>query len=177
MPTLQPSPTPSPTLTPTPIPPPPQAPVTQPVSAPTPPPPPPPPPQPLTDATAAAIVTLTNQLRAQHGLPLLAVSYALATAAQAYAETMAANDWFAHEGPDGSTLSSRAEAAGYSGWTYLSEILYRGSYGDAAENIVQAWAASPTHLSIMLSDQPTEIGVGCYVSGDLRWCVQDFGDR
>jgi len=29
----------------------------------------------------------------------------------------------------------------------------------------------------MLSDQPTEIGVGCYVSGDLRWCVQDFGDR
>ena len=129
------------------------------------------------DATAAAIVTLTNQLRAQHGLPLLAVSYALATAAQAYAETMAANDWFAHEGPDGSTLMSRAEAAGYSGWTYLSESLYRGSYGDAAEGIVQAWAASPTHLSIMLSNQPTEIGVGCYVSGDLRWCVQDFGDR
>jgi len=29
----------------------------------------------------------------------------------------------------------------------------------------------------MLSDQPTEIGVGCYVSGDLSWCVQDFSDR
>src|SRR3990170_1732950 len=90
-----------------PPPPPPQAPVTQPASepapapTPTPPPPRPPPPQPRMDATAAAIVTLTNQLRAQHGLPLLAVSYALATAAQAYAETMAANDWFAHEGPDG----------------------------------------------------------------------------
>jgi len=38
-------------------------------------------------------------------------------------------------------------------------------------------AASPTHLIIMLSDQPTEIGVGCYVSGDLSWCVQDFSDR
>jgi len=43
--------------------------------------------------------------------------------------------------------------------------------------LVPLGAASPTHLSIMLSDQPTEIGVGCYVSGDLSWCVQDFGDR
>jgi uncharacterized protein YkwD len=110
-------------------------------------------------------------------LPLLAVSYALATAAQAYAETMAANDWFAHEGPDGSTLRSRAEAAGYTGWTYLAENLDRSFYGDAAEDIVQAWAASPGHNSNMLGEQITEIGVGCYVSGDLRWCVQGFGDR
>jgi hypothetical protein len=29
----------------------------------------------------------------------------------------------------------------------------------------------------MLGEQITEIGVGCYISGDLRWCVQDFGDR
>ena len=69
------------------------------------------------------------------------------------------------------------EAAGYSGWTYLAENLYRGFSGDAAETIVQAWAASPGHYSNMLGEQITEIGVGCYVSGDLRWCVQDFGDR
>ncbi len=110
-------------------------------------------------------------------MPLLAVSYALATAAQAYAETMAANDWFAHEGPDGSTQVSRVEAAGYTGWTYLGENLYHGPYAYPPAKIMDIWVASPTHLSIMLSDQPTEIGVGCYTSGDRRWCVQDFGDR
>ena len=69
---------------------------------------PPPPPQRYADAeAAAAIVTLTNNLRAQHGLSPLTADGALAAAAQAYAETMATNDWFAHDGPDGSTLSSR----------------------------------------------------------------------
>jgi uncharacterized protein YkwD len=90
---------------------------------------------------------------------------------------MATNDWFAHDGPDGSTLSSRTEAAGYTGWSYLAENLYRGFYGDPAANIIQMWAASPAHHSAMLSDAATEIGVGCYVSGDYRWCVQDFGAR
>lgn len=90
---------------------------------------------------------------------------------------MATNDWFAHDGPDGSTLSSRAEAAGYTGWSYLAENLYVGFYGDPAANIVQVWAASPAHRSGMLSDLAAEIGVGCYLSGDYRWCVQDFGAR
>lgn len=120
---------------------------------------------------------MANDLRAQHGLPPLAVNDALAAAAQAHAETMARNDWFAHDGPDGSTLASRAQAAGYTGWSYLAENLYRGSYGEPAANIVQTWAASPAHLSAMLSDVVTEMGTGCYVSGEYRWCVQDFGAR
>jgi uncharacterized protein YkwD len=110
-------------------------------------------------------------------LPPLAASGALAAAAQAYAETMATNDWFAHEGPDGSTLSSRTQAAGYTGWSYLAENLYRGFRGEPAASIIQAWTASPVHLNAVLSDATTEIGVGCYVSGDNRWCVQDFGAR
>jgi len=155
--------TPAPTPAPTPIPPPTAAPAPQPASQPAPPPapqpattltpspaPPPPPPQRYADAeAAAAIVTLTNDLRAQHGLPPLTANGALAAAAQAYAETMATNNWLAHDGPDGSTLSSRAEAAGYSGWSYLAENLYRGFYGDSLANIVQVWAASPAHLNAM----------------------------
>ena len=50
---------------------------------------------------------------------------------------MAANNWFSHEGPNGSTLLSRAEAAGYTGWSYLAENLYRGYYGSPADSIVQ----------------------------------------
>jgi uncharacterized protein YkwD len=90
---------------------------------------------------------------------------------------MAASDWYAHEGPDGSTLAYRAETAGYTGWVYLAENVYRGPGGAPADSIVQMWSASPAHLSAMLSEAATEIGVGCEVSGDIRWCVQDFGAR
>ena len=173
-PTLTPSPTPTPA--PAPVPPPTAAPVAQP--PPTPAPTPPPPPQQYADgAAAAAILTLTNDLRAQYGLPPLVVNSALTAAAQAYAETMATNNWFAHVGLDGSTSASRAVAAGYTGWSYLAENLYRGFYAEAPTSIIQAWAASPAHLAIILSEQAAEIGVGCYVVGDYRWCVQEFGAR
>lgn len=122
-------------------------------------------------------MALTNELRAQHGLPPLAVNSALTAAAQDYAATMATDDWFAHEGPDGSTPASRAEAAGYAGWAYLAENLYRGFYGDSPASIIQAWAASPAHLNAMLSGQATDIGVGCYANGYYRWCVQGSGAR
>lgn len=175
--TPEPSPTPSTTQTPSPTPEPtPEAATPQTASEAVAPPPPPPPLRYPDPDAAAALVTLTNDLRAQRDLPPLAVNAALAAAARAYAETMSANDWFAHEGPDGSTLVSRAEAAGYTGWSYLAENLYRGHYDDPPATIVQAWAASPSHLQAILS-AATETGVGCYVSGDYSWCVQEFGAR
>ena len=187
LPTIEPTPVPSPTATPAPPPPPPPTPTPtpQPAAEPTPPPPEPrPTPSPAPQgegyadpATAAAVYALTNELRADSGLPPLALNDALNGSANSYAAVLATYDWFAHEGPDGSTIKSRAEAAGYSSWIYLSENLYRGFYGDAAERIVQAWADSPGHLSNLTGQQITEIGVGCYISGNLRWCVQDFGDR
>jgi uncharacterized protein YkwD len=126
---------------------------------------------------AASLLSLTNDLRAAHGLALLQSNPALSAAAAEYARVLAINNWFSHEGPDGSTLSSRAEAGGYVGWTYLAENIYRGFYGDPAVNIIQAWVDSPAHHAAMLSDVATEIGIGCYVLGDFRWCVQDFGAR
>ena len=189
-PVVVPSATPSPTARPAspPLPLPTPTPTPQPAPAPTPRPTPPPEPPPVPSpalphtvhadrAAAAAVYALTNELRVEKGLPPLSDNGALDASANGYAATLAANDWFAHEGPDGSTLRSRTEAAGYSGWRYLSENLYRGFYGDKAGSIVQAWADSPGHYSNMLGQQITEIGVGCYVNGDLRWCVQDFGDR
>jgi len=182
LPAIEPTPAPSPTATPVPAPPP--TPTPQPAAEPAPPrPEPQPTPSPAQQAgyadpaAAAAVYALTNELRANSGLPPLALNSALDGSANSYAAVLATYDWFAHEGPDGSTLKSRAEAAGYSGWRYLSENLYRGFYGDAAERIVRAWVNSPGHYSNLTGQQITEIGVGCYVSGDLRWCVQDFGDR
>ena len=193
MPTPTPRPTPVPTATPQPPPKPKPPPASAPQSAPrqapppprpTPPPPPPPTPAPTLPPSvradrvaAAAVLALTNELRAKSGLPLLAPNSALARSADGYTATMASLDWFAHEGPDGSTLVTRAEAAGYRGWTYLSENLYKGAYGDTPESIIQAWAASPGHYSNMMGRQVNEIGVACYVGGGTRWCAQEFGDR
>ncbi len=102
---------------------------------------------------------------------------ALTGAAQDYSATMALNDWFAHVGPDGSTNVSRAEAAGYTGWSFLGENLYKGFYGESAAGVFATWSGSAAHLGNILSSQATEVGVGCYVSGDYRWCVQEFGAR
>ena len=175
-PTPTPTPAPAPAATPTPVPR--AAPAPVPSRPPQPQPTPAPQPRVYADAAAAAAVyALTTELRAKSGLPPLALNSALASAADGYAATLAANDWFAHEGPDGSTLTSRVEAAGYSGWTYLSENLYQGFYKEAAESIVQVWTENPGHYSNMTGRQISETGVACYVSGDVRWCVQDFGGR
>lgn len=135
------------------------------------------PPPPRISSEGRAIVDLTNELRAQHRLPPLAVSGALALAAQEYADVLAEHDWFSHQGPDGSTLASRAEAAGYTGWVYLAENLYGGPDGGSMRSVVEAWSDSPGHLSLLLSASATEIGAGCSVRGDYRWCVQNMGAR
>lgn len=53
----------------------------------------------------------------------LVVGRRLTVAAERYAEVMARQDWFDHIGQDGSTITERAEAAGYVSWTYLAENL------------------------------------------------------
>lgn len=128
-------------------------------------------------AAADAVLALTNELRVRNGLSPLPLNGALDASADAYAAVLAANDWFAHEGPDGSTMVSRAEAAGYTAWTYLSENLYLGFYQATAASIFDVWATSPSHLSNILSDRITEMGVACWVSGEQRWCVQELGTR
>lgn len=180
-PTPQPTPTPTPTPvpptpTPTPVPPQPTAPAPE-ASQPVAPAAAPPSVQQTDSATAAALVSLTNDLRTQHGLPPLAVNPALTAAAESYAIVMATNDWLSHTGPDGSTLGTRANAAGYTGWNFLAENLYVGYAGADAASILQAWAESPGHLESMLSPNATEFGIGCHVLGDSRWCAQEFGAR
>jgi len=90
---------------------------------------------------------------------------------------MAEYNWFDHTGPDGSTYVSRIEAAGYTGWVYLSEALFMGPAYLSPEQIVKAWLDDPSHRAIILSTEVTEVGAACYISGDSQWCVADFGDR
>jgi len=77
------------------------------------------------------VVALINQERTDRGLPALGNNSSLQLAARRHSEDMACNDFFSHTGSDGSTLSSRLLAAGY-------------SYSWAAENIA---ASSSSNFS------------------------------
>ena len=86
--------------------------------------------------------------------------------------------WFAHVGPDGSTVESRSQAYGYHNWEILGENLVMGTGSLDPDSIVDAWMRSPAHRRIILSPDLEEIGVGCYLTfgkSSRYWCVQEFG--
>jgi uncharacterized protein YkwD len=134
-------------------------------------------------ALAEDIVALTNQTRLANGLTALVEHPALVAAAEAYA------DLHAHVSPDrldhtlnGSTVGTRADAAGYVGWMFLGENLIWSTFDGcrSAEDLVQEWLNSPAHRGNMLNPALNEIGVGCYVSaGEQPFCIcaQEFGVR
>ena len=170
-----PMPTPMPTSTPTPMPTP--TPTPQPTPEPLPEPTPtarPPSPAQSLDAFSGELLSDTNEARVREGLGELTINSSLTNSAQAYADLMAQYQWFDHIGPDGSTLASRVRSTGYTGG-WLGEVLYIGPKDDGPTGIVAMWLGSPVHRSALLGDTFTEIGVGCAVSGDVRWCVMDFG--
>lgn len=134
-------------------------------------------------AFAAAIVELTNEARLANDLAPLAEQPALVAAAQEYADLHAriSPDRLDH-GLNGSTLDSRAEAEGYTGWTFLAENLVWTSFQPplSPAETVQQWLDSPAHRGNILNPTIKETGVGCYVSvagRPFRICVQEFGAR
>ena len=131
-------------------------------------------------AAVAATLCLLNEQRAQHGLGALAESPVLDKAAHSYAAKMVAQRFFDHVSPDGSTLSTRARAAGYRGPT-LGETIGWGE-GELATPaaIVQAWMASPPHHAILMSRAFRKIGLGVAIgspegAGAAATVTADFG--
>jgi uncharacterized protein YkwD len=166
-----------------------------PTSTPVPPPPPPPAPPPAPAPAQAAsdgpsdtggwwdsgfgaeVFAIVNQTRAQHGLGSLSVEPRLARAASDYAKVLADNEWFSHTGPDGSTLVSRVEAAGFPFTVQVGEVLAWGQNNWQPAEIVAAWMDSPSHREQLLGPY-TRAGVGCYFTAEDNTsvrCVMDFG--
>lgn len=174
---------PEPTMQAAAAPPPRSAPRPQQLSAPTPPPPPTPSPVPpgatgwYDAAYIGRVWDLLNQQRTRAGLPPLASEPRLTQAAAGYARVLSDNNWFAHVGPDGSTLVSRVEAAGFPFNVKIGEILAWGTQGWAADQLVRAWMNSPTHRSEILDPVYTRAGASCYfkpADGVTVRCVVNF---
>lgn len=168
-----PPPAPAPTDTPAPPPPPPPAPTSTPV----------PPAAPRSGRVEAGsgyydlgfeaeVLGLVNQRRAQAGLGPLSIEPRLERAAKDYAKVLADNDWFSHTGPDGSTLVSRVEAAGFPFTVQVGEVLAWGSNGWPPADIVQAWMESPSHREQIMGTVYARAGVGCYFTQEATLTVR-----
>lgn len=111
----------------------------------------------LASVLPGALIALTNQDRAAHGVPQVTESPLLSAAAQAAAEDMAAKGYFAHVSPLGRTP-----------WTWLDQVGYYYIYAGEnlavnftdSENVQAAWMASPTHRANIVKPQYTEVGFG-----------------
>jgi uncharacterized protein YkwD len=109
------------------------------------------------------VLDLVNQQRQQHGCAALVLSAQLSAAANAHSQDMAVHDLFSHTGADGSTMVSRAEAAGYS-YSMLAENLAAGA--STAAEVMDGWMNSPGHRANILNCDLHELGVGFYAQMD-----------
>jgi uncharacterized protein YkwD len=107
-------------------------------------------------ALSVSLTDLINQRRSFSGLPALAISPGLMTAAQKYAALhFAAGPYALSHNLDGSPLD-RAAREGYYGW--IGEVLVTGS--QSAPALLDVWMGSPPHSSILLGSF-SDVGVGC----------------
>ena len=99
----------------------------------------------------------------------------LAAAASRHAEDMAKNNYFAHEGRDGSTPAQRVQATGYR-YRMTGENIAAGP--TRAEEAVEGWIKSPPHCANLMNAGYTEMGAAYAVDASSEFGVywaQSFG--
>jgi hypothetical protein len=124
----------------------------------------------------AQVIEITNQKRAEAGLPPVVYNDQLSDAARRKAADMFAKDYWAHNAPDGTKPWSFILAAGYN-YLHAGENLARDFTNPQA--VVDAWMASPTHRDNIMNARYQDIGIAV-VDGQLggvetTLVVQMFG--
>jgi len=122
------------------------------------------------------IITLTNASRTTSQLTSLKENGALDQAAQAKADDMLKNQYFAHTSPTGLTPWSFIQNAKYN-YIIAGENLAINYY--SAEGVESAWMNSPEHRANILNGNFEDIGIGIS-SGEYKgvpaiFVVQMFG--
>jgi len=128
------------------------------------------------EITAQKVFDQTNFERQKDGLAPLVYSDTLSKSAKAKAQDMFANDYWAHNSPQGKTPWTFFDAVGYK-YSVAGENLAKDFYD--TDSLMKAWMASPTHKANIVHTRYQEIGVAV-VNGTLggiktTLVVQHFG--
>jgi uncharacterized protein YkwD len=118
------------------------------------------------------ILGLTNDFRAQNGVPALRGSDVLNLVASRYAALMAEKDQLGHN-IDGKDPGQRITAAGYSYTAYAENVAYNMDKTDPYSAAVEQWKNSTKgHRENMLNREYTEMGAGMAISksGKYYFC-------
>ncbi|MEK7227299.1 MAG: CAP domain-containing protein [Patescibacteria group bacterium] len=123
-----------------------------------------------------ALLSYTNEARAESIGQALATNPLLTKAAELKANDMAEKGYFSHNTPDGKTPWYWFKKAGYD-YIYAGENLAI-DFMDS-KDVTDAWMASPGHRANILNSRYTEIGiataVGSYQGRQTTFVVQMFG--
>lgn len=132
------------------------------------------------EALRQRALELANQDRAAHDLPALELQAALNEAAQAHAEDMVEDGYFAHVAPDGTGPQDRYLAAGGSRTKVVRENIARCSGCpvpptlERVEAFETGWMNSPEHRRNLLSEGLTGFGYGIAGEDGQVYGVQLF---
>jgi uncharacterized protein YkwD len=116
------------------------------------------------EVVRAALLCLHNQVRAQHGLPLLRDNSKLRRAANGHSSDMVDEGYFDHTAPDGETFVDRILGAGYAkrtdGWTLGENLAWGTDSLSTPQGVMNAWMSSPGHRANILKRSYKEVGIG-----------------
>lgn len=115
-----------------------------------------------------------NQIRQQQGLTELRHNEKLAQVARRYSRRMAEQNFFAHVGPQGDTLTDRVEAAGIF-YRMVGENLFTSTnIAQPVPAAVDGWMNSPGHRENILRSEYRETGIGIWKTGNTYYFTQLF---
>ena len=126
--------------------------------------------------TPAQLLALTNQQRAASGLPALRMDSRLNASAQAKAQNMFAENYWAHVSPSGIQPWFWFTQAGY-GYNYAGENLAKDF--DTSAGTMEGWMNSPGHRANLLNPNYLDVGFavvnGTITGGQTTLVVAHYG--
>jgi len=89
-------------------------------------------------------------------VPELSLNDNLIQAAKIHSDDMHDNDFFSHQGSDGSSVGTRVQSAGYS-WKSVGENIAFGQ--STAQQVMNAWLNSAGHCANIMNASRDEMGI------------------
>ena len=128
------------------------------------------------EITVQKVLDQTNNERIKLGLEPLVYSPVLSESAKEKAQDMFADNYWAHNSPQGKTPWTFFDAVGYK-YSTAGENLAKDFYN--TDSLVFAWMKSPTHKANIVNSKYKEIGIAVVngTLGDIKTTliVQHFG--